>query len=64
LAKRSTLEEESLARSFLNDLDVAASDMCYRSYIAEWRYASDINDENERLKVSFIFYTFYFFKIF
>lgn len=51
LNKRSTLEEESLARSFLNDLDVTASDMCYRSYIAEWRYASDITDENERLKM-------------
>lgn len=49
--KRSTVQDEAHAREYLSTHDVKSSDMCYKSNIAEWQYASDITDENQRLKV-------------
>jgi peptidyl-dipeptidase A/DNA-directed RNA polymerase III subunit RPC1 len=45
------VQDEAHAREYLSTLDVKSSDMCYKSNIAEWQYASDITDENQRLKV-------------
>ena len=39
------------AKTFLSSYETSASEMCYKSNIAEWRSASDITEENERLKV-------------
>lgn len=49
--KRSVENDEALAKEFLSSHNLRVSDMCYKSNIAEWRYASDITKENERLKV-------------
>ncbi|KAI9554639.1 hypothetical protein GHT06_019912 [Daphnia sinensis] len=49
--KRSVDQDEALAKDFLSSHNLRASDMCYQTSIAEWRYASDITSENERLKL-------------
>lgn len=51
MLRESNLGEEERAREFFNKMNVESSQMCYVSNVAEWRYASDITDENERLKV-------------
>lgn len=57
--RRSVTEDELNAKAFLAAHDISSSEMCYKSGIAEWRYASDITNENERLKVSYgLFYVF------
>ncbi len=57
--KRSTAQEELLAKEFLLTHDQTSSEMCYQSNIAEWRYSSDITDENQRLKVCLLFFVHY-----
>jgi peptidyl-dipeptidase A/DNA-directed RNA polymerase III subunit RPC1 len=49
------VEDEALAREYLSALNDKSSDMCYKTNVAEWRFASDITDENERLKVFLYF---------
>ncbi len=44
-------EEEAKAIAFLQELNSRASEMCTKSNFAEWRYASDITDQNDKLKV-------------
>ena len=46
------MKDSKEAHSFLKSLDYDFSKMCYQTNTAEWRFASDINDENERLKVN------------
>ncbi|XP_046453162.1 angiotensin-converting enzyme-like [Daphnia pulex] len=50
-SKRSIVEDEALAREYLSAHNVKSSEMCYKTNVAEWRFASDITDENERLKL-------------
>lgn len=52
--RNSLLEEEINARVFLSEYETSASEMCYKTNIVEWKGASDINEENERLKVSIL----------
>lgn len=49
--RRSITEDELNANAYLADLEISSSEMCYKSTIVEWKYASDITDENENLKV-------------
>ena len=49
--ERTLSDEERLADEFFKKHDVESSEMYYRSVVTEWNYASDITDENERLKV-------------
>ena len=48
---RSRWDHEDEGRIFLQTLDKEASQVCNNEVVAEWRYASDITDQNERLKV-------------
>lgn len=54
-SKRTIVEDEALAREFLSAHNVKSSEMCYKTNVAEWKFASDITDENERLKVFLYF---------
>lgn len=54
-SKRTIVEDEALAREYLSAHNDKSSDMCYKTNVAEWRFASDITDENERLKVFLYF---------
>lgn len=49
--RKSTNDLESEARSYLAELDQLSSQKCYESSVAEWAYATDINDENEKVKL-------------
>ena len=42
---------ESEARSFLLSLDSQLSEKCFESSIAEWNYATDINEQNLNTKL-------------
>ena len=44
-------QEEALAKEYLSTYNVKASDVCYRSKMARWKFDTDITDENERIKV-------------
>ncbi len=54
-SKRTIVEDEALAREYLSAHNDKSSVMCYKTTVAEWRFASDITDENERLKVFLYF---------
>ena len=43
--------EEELGNRFAKQLDAVSSEMCNREVQAEWRYATDLTDENAKLKV-------------
>ncbi|XP_059351358.1 angiotensin-converting enzyme-like [Daphnia carinata] len=49
--RKSKNDLESEARSYLAELDRSSSQKCYESSVAEWAYATDINDENEKVKL-------------
>lgn len=49
--RKSTNDLESEAHSYLVELDQLSSQKCYESSVAEWAYATDINDENEKVKL-------------
>ena len=44
-------ELESEARSFLLSLDKQLSEKCFESSVAEWNYATDINEQNLKIKL-------------
>lgn len=43
--------QETRARSYLDYLDEILSEKCYESVVADWAYETNINDENEKIKL-------------
>lgn len=43
--------DENLARSYLADYDQESSAKCHLSTLANWNYATNITEENERIKL-------------
>ncbi|CAN7938175.1 unnamed protein product [Ixodes hexagonus] len=48
-----TLTDEERAKAYLEDADVLLTDMCLRSYTAEWNYANNLTEHNKNKSVSF-----------
>ena len=44
-------DTESSVRSYLEDYNHKASEKCFQSVQANWNYLTDINEENEKLKL-------------